>query len=120
MGFIKGQYIPNVEELIDNAFQKARSNASKIEDRNTEKLVINKEKERVKIAAEELTSKLKTIVNNFPNIGELNPLYKALLKNSLDVVALRKALGHISSSSRTIDEIKAKTLITAYKYITIN
>ena len=111
MGFIKGQYIPNVEELIDNAFQKARSNASKIEDRNTEKLVINKEKERVKIAAEELTSKLKTIVNNFPNIGELNPLYKALLKNSLDVVALRKALGHISSSSRTIDEIKAKTLM---------
>jgi nucleolar GTP-binding protein len=111
MGFIKGQYIPNVEELIDNAFQKARSNASKIEDRNTEKLVINKEKERVKIAAEELTSKLKVIVNNFPNISELNPLYKALLKNSLDVVALRKALGHLSSSSRTIDEIKAKTLM---------
>lgn len=111
MGFIKGQYIPSTEELIDNAFQKARANASKIDERNVDKLVVSKEKERVKIAAEELTNKLKTIVNNFPNISELNPLYKALLKNSIDIVALKKALGHLSSSSRTIDDIKIKTFV---------
>ncbi len=111
MGFIKGQYIPSAEELIDNAFQKARTTASKIDERNVEKLVVSKEKERVKITAEELTGKLKTIVNHFPNINELNPLYKALLKNSINIIELKKALGHITSSSQTIDNIKAKTLM---------
>lgn len=111
MGFIKGQYIPTANELINTAFQKARTEADRITDKDLASKIINKEKLRVKVSAEELTSKLKTIINQFPDLSELNPLYRALLKNTIDIIKLKKALGHLNASSRTIDELKNNTLI---------
>jgi nucleolar GTP-binding protein len=111
MGFKQGFYIPKVEELIDNAFQKARTEAEKVIENDLARKVIEKEKLRVRIAAEDITSTLKNIANRFPNISELNPLYKALLTNSLHIVKLKKALSHLNSSARTIEELKTKYLM---------
>jgi len=111
MGFKQGFYIPKIEELIDNAFKRARSEAEKVIERDLAAKVVEKEKVRVKVSAEEITGTLKNISSRFPNISELNPLYKALLTNSLHVIKLKKALSHLSSSSRTIDEIKTKYLM---------
>ena len=63
MSFQKGFYIPKVEELIDNAFKKARNEASKVQERDFNRRIIEKEKTRVKIASEEITGTLKNIAN---------------------------------------------------------
>ena len=115
MSFQKGFYIPKVEELIDNAFKKARDEASKVQERDFNRRIIEKEKTRVKIASEEITGTLKNIANKFPNISELNPLYKSLLANSLDIIQLKKALSHLMSSSRTCDELKTQFLAAMFR-----
>jgi len=115
MGFKKGFYIPKIEELIDNAFKKAGNEAKKYVEKDFNKRILGKEKTRIKIAAEELTSVLKNISNRFPNISELNPLYKALIANSINILKLKKALSHLNSSARTIEELKTKYLMQISK-----
>lgn len=120
MGFQKGFYIPRVDEIIDIAFKRASENANKVDEKDFTMRIIEKERTRVKTSAEETNAILRNISNRFPNISELNPLYRALLMNSLHVVNLKKALSHLSSSARTIDELKTKHLMLMGKATTKN
>lgn len=110
MGFKKGFYIPKVDDLIDTAFKKARTEAEQVKKKDLASKVIEKEKLRVRISAEYITSSLRRIYTQFPKISELNIFYKTLLSNSIKTLRVRKALSHLNSSTRTIDDLKTRYL----------
>ncbi len=111
MSFIKGFYIPKPEELINNSFQYARKEAEKIFEKDKSKYITEKEITRIKATAEYATKALKKIVTEFPSIDKLNPLYSALIGNSINIVDLKKALSHINTSCVTINHVKTNCLV---------
>ena len=116
MGFVKGNYIPDTEEIIDNAFKSAKREAEqKHRDANKEQLIKGKEKKRIIVSSSKVIGVYEGIVKKFPSLGKLDDFYGFMLKNSLNYAKLRKALGHLNASAKMISDMKSRYLLTVDK-----
>ncbi len=115
MGFVKGNYIPKAEEIIDNAFKLAKKEADGVQEKDKSAMIKSKEKKRIKVAAEKSIATLESIVTAFPSLNKLNEFYSFMLKNSVDFGRLRKALGHLNASTKMIARMKNDYLIKVSK-----
>lgn len=111
MGFVKGNYIPKIEEIIDNAFKCAKKEADQVDEKDKQKYIKLKERERIKVSAEKVIAAFENIIKKFPSLGRLNEFYNFMLSNSVNVVELKKALGHLNVSTKMIHRMKAEYLM---------
>jgi len=111
MGFIQGNYIPKVDEIIDNAFKAGKKEAGGIDEKDKKIYIKMKEKERIKVASEKVIGTLEGIVKKFPSLDRLNEFYAFMLRNSVDIPTLKKALGHLNVSTKMIRRMRAEYLL---------
>jgi len=99
------KYCPDDKTLLDIAF----SNAAKITLSKSKRPIHirtrEREGEKIKKIQEILTSRLNTIVKQFPNFDEIHPFYRTLADTIVSLDELRQALASVNSSIRIINKI---------------
>lgn len=105
-------HIPSAEELIDNTFRAGSKEASK--SRSTgklwEKRIKKADEKRVKVVGKSIESTLDTIVRKFPSYEQLPVFYQKLIDIEVSKDRYKKSLGAVHWCSRTVGELKNKTL----------
>ncbi len=109
-------YIFKANDLLDNAFRKARkesSNLKKVPFKVQNFKVINaKTAEKIKIetAGNYLIDRLNELVKGTVNFEELHPFYREILEVTIDVIALKKALSQFNKVVKIIKKIKRESI----------
>ena len=95
--FNKFNHVPNSQELLDIAFKRGMKSSAQVS-QNAPILIKAKKKEskRIKVAVEELVSRILKIIKMVPIIDELPDFYKELASILVDVDELRLTLGKIN------------------------
>jgi nucleolar GTP-binding protein len=106
MGFLKGFYVPNAEEIIELAFSKARKDAEFVKVQYKSELVVRKERKRIKVAVEVANEIILKVVKRFPSINNLPKFYQIMLANSIEIKKLKKALGHLHVTTKVIERFE--------------
>lgn len=92
-----------LEELIDISFRRAFSKPKAIGKRRSLVSEIRaREISRIQSISDTISSKLDSVVKNFPRIGELDPLYRELLEVIGGVDKVKHSLGAILWASQMI------------------
>jgi len=94
--FSKFYHVPNSKELLDIAFKRAMKSSTKVS-KNAPILIKakKKESERIKVAIEELISRILKIIKSVPIIEELPDFYRELASLLVDVNKLKRTLGRL-------------------------
>lgn len=95
--FNKFNHVLNSQELLDIAFKRGMKSSAQVS-QNAPILIKAKKKEskRIKVAVEELVSRILKIIKMVPIIDELPDFYKELASILVDVDELRLTLGKIN------------------------
>lgn len=112
---IKLQYIGNSKELLDSAFRRARKEALQVKHKNRLYEVKLKALKKIDVSSDYIIEKLDAIVKKTPNLDELEPFYKEIVDEVIDVNAFRKALGHIHKVVKLIRRVRKETAIKIKK-----
>ncbi len=99
--------LPKSGEILDTAFRKARKQAARLKSqRNRIKDAKGKNIRRIEVSCNYVSKTLGSAVNGFPSMRELNPFYRELLGETIDVKETLKALGHMSAERKIISKLK--------------
>jgi len=115
MGFIKGHYVPKTEEIIDIAFAYARKEADKVDAKDKDSMIRQKEKVRIKRASDKIINILSDIIRTFPSLNHIDSFYKLMFENAIDVLTLRKALSHLEKTKLLIKTLENKSILKLNK-----
>ena len=99
-------YIPSAGELIDIAFGRASRRVSRVPKGPVEVRVRAKERDRVRLAGDYLSRRLRDIVSRFPDLDGIHPFYRELADVLVGVDELRRALGALKKASLIIRELQ--------------
>jgi nucleolar GTP-binding protein len=99
------KYCPDDKMLLDIAFSKAAKLALLKSKKPIHIRTREREAEKIKKVKEILTSRLETIVKQFPNFDEIHPFYRTLADTVVSLDELRQALASVNSSIRIINKI---------------
>ena len=103
--------LPESREMLDTAFGRARKQAARLKSqRNTIKDAKGKNIRRIEVASNYVTTRLGNAVEGFPSLREVNPFYLELIKATVDVERVLKALGHMSAERRIITKVKGNAI----------
>ena len=99
-------HVPNSKELLDIAFKRGMKSSAQVS-KNAPILIKAKKKEskRIKVAVEELTTRIFKIIKMVPIIDELPDFYKELAFILVDVDKLRINLGKINWLSENMQSM---------------
>ena len=105
-------HIPNSNELLDIAFKRAMKSSAKVS-KNAPILIKAKKKEhkRIKVATDELITRILAIIKSVPLIDEVQEFYRELASLLVDIDTLKLTLGKLhakqnQSAFMTIDQYK--------------
>ncbi len=99
--------LPQSREILDIAFRKARKQAARLKSqRNRIKDAKGKNIRRIEVSCNYVSKTLGSAVNGFPSMRELNPFYRELVGETIDVKETLKALGHMSAERKIISKLK--------------
>lgn len=105
--------VPTHQQLVDNAFSKARKAAD--QKRSTLKAdgdKLNKSKDmellKLNIIRQSILNEMNTHETNFPSIDDLSEFYKEMIRITMDYDKLKKSLGVFSWTKKTIIELHKK------------
>ncbi len=95
--------VPQVQELLDNAFRKARVRGSEKKLYGTwlEK-VRKKEALKLDLVKETIASRLEKVTKDFPHVEALPNFYQELMRITLDVAEFRKSLAALRWAAQKI------------------
>jgi nucleolar GTP-binding protein len=104
-------HVPNSQELLDIAFKRAMKSSAPVS-KNAPILIKAKKKEskRIKVAAEELISRILKIIKTVPIIDELPDFYKELAFILVDVDKLKLTLGRLNGILPILRKIEGEHL----------
>ncbi len=112
MGFSDLPTIERVEDYLDTAFKKARTQARNHTLGDNEKSTLNREKSLalIKIAtvSNTLISKFSKIIAKYPNFDNLSEFYTQLIKSTIDYKYLKKTLGSINWVTIKLKEMQKR------------
>lgn len=94
--------VPSFEELVEVALRRAFSRPKSVKKSDFLSEIKEKEISRMQSISDTISLKLESIVKNFPNIDELNPLYAELLDVIVGRDGIKHSLGAIYWASRMI------------------
>lgn len=94
--------LPSFDELVEISFNRAFSKQKSVRKRNFLNEIKDREISRMQSVSDTITSKLDSFVKNFPNIDELNPLYRELLEIIAGRDMVKHSLGAIFWASKMI------------------
>lgn len=98
--------VPQAEELVDQAFGRARkAQAPKGSPGEEGK---NRERARVGAASRAFESSLHRVGRSFPSLEDLPPFYRELVDVLEGLDLLRERLGHVEWARRRIQEVRAR------------
>jgi len=105
-------YIPPISEIVSVSFKKTsiirRKSSKKRQTR--EEIIAEAERERITILAFEMTTRLNSIINQFPWIDDIHPFYYELCNLIGNVDKIRKVLGRLDGISKKIKELEGEQL----------
>ena len=89
-------HIPNSNELLDIAFKRAMKSSAKVS-KNAPILIKAKKKEhkRIKVATDELITRILAIIKSVPLIDEVQEFYRELASLLVDIDTLKLTLGKL-------------------------
>lgn len=96
--------IEKADTYLDVAFRAARTKEKPKLHRKVDKFIIVKTNEfdKVQTVSKSLSNNLNKIITKFPQIDDLPPFYKELLKTTLDYNQLKKSLGAVLWASKKV------------------
>ena len=110
--FRKIGYIPPTKEILEIAFQKAKTPRSRKKKKRLsreEKIAIN-EGDKISTIASEIIDKLSNIVNQFPWIYDIHPFYIEICDLLGSVDKIKRILGRVDGISNQIREIEREQI----------
>ncbi len=108
--------LPENNELLEIALRRGRKEAGSVEKQATPvKKEKAREKKRIEVTANYVERALSKVVTDFPNIEEMNPFYRELVKATIDADRVKQALGQFSSVSKIVRKLKRTHLIRVNK-----
>jgi nucleolar GTP-binding protein len=95
--FSQFYHIPNSNELLDIAFKRAMKSSAKVS-KNAPILIKARKKEykRIKVATDELISRILAIIKSVPLIDEVQEFYRELASLLVDIDTLKLTLGKLN------------------------
>jgi nucleolar GTP-binding protein len=104
-------HVPGSQELLDIAFKKAMKSSAQVS-KNASILIKAKKKEhkRIKVAIDEIISRILNIIKRVPIIEELPDFYKELAALIVDVDKLRLGLGKLNGILPILNQIERDSL----------
>lgn len=104
-------HVPNSKELLDIAFKRGMKSSAQVS-KNAPILIKAKKKEskRIKVAVEELTTRIFKIIKMVPIIDELPDFYKELAFILVDVDKLRLNLGKLNGILPILRKVEGEHL----------
>jgi nucleolar GTP-binding protein len=108
--FTKLKFVPNEKLLLDIAFSQAAKLTLPKSKRSIQIRTREREAAKLKKIREILTSRLESIVKQFPNFDEIHPFYRTLADTMVSLDELRQALASVSSAISILDKIVRESL----------
>jgi nucleolar GTP-binding protein len=106
LSFERLPHVPEPKELVNKAFRKAADAASKAKVSGTPLWVARKrEGQRIAVMSETIGNELSKLVAGFPSFSNLPPFYRDLVEAIVGIDKMRKSLGAIYGTARTVEKL---------------
>jgi len=103
--------VPEPKDLVNKAFKKAADAAAKAKIGGTPLWVARqRENQRITVMASTVSKELSKLVAGFPSFLGLPPFYRDLVEAVVGTDKLRKSLGAIDGTAKTVDKLRREHL----------
>ncbi|MDO8647471.1 MAG: GTPase [Candidatus Diapherotrites archaeon] len=106
-------YFIDSKQLLDSAFRDARKKVKSMSTKGLDdkfRQIRTEESMMLTAVADYIIEKLSSTAQSFPDFSESNPFYLELVESTIDLTALKKAISHLTESSRIVKKLKFEAL----------